>query len=88
MIKLLMLIRRGRRAKLVDYLLEPSLALFGGMLAWALSEVANAPDVLQATTTSLGAWAGPRFIHRMEVKYLGGTRYVDSSPGPLDEAKK
>lgn len=77
MIKLLMLIRRGRRVKWADYLLEPSLAVFGGMLAWALSEVATAPDVLQAAMTSLGAWAGPRFIHKMEVKYFGGSRQRD-----------
>lgn len=92
MIRFLMLVRQGRTVKWVDAVLEPSLALFGGLMAWALSEVANAPDVMQAVMTSLGAWAGPRFIRKMEIRYLGGSRFADlnndSAPVDLDDSEK
>lgn len=81
LIRVLMLIRAGRRVRWVDVMLEPAIAVFAGMCAWALSEVANAPDVLQAVMTSIGAWSGPRFIRQLEKRYLGAAR--DTGPGDL-----
>lgn len=79
-VRLLYLIRKGREFKYVDLILEPCLAVFGGMLFWATSEVTQANDILQAVLTSLGAWGGPRTIHWAEKKYLGGSRNTDSVP--------
>lgn len=75
----LYMIRRGRKFKWFDMLLEPLLAVMGGMILWAIGEVATVPDIMQAVLTSLGAWGGPRTIHAMEVKYLGGTRKDDNA---------
>jgi len=77
------LVRRGREFRLIDLVLDPSLAVLGGMLAWAAAEYAGTPDLMQAIGTSLGAWAGPRLIVVMERKYLsslGG----NTGPAPLD----
>lgn len=83
MIRVLMLIRAGRNVAWVDVILEPSIAIFAGMCAWALTEVANSPDVLQAVMTSIGAWSGPRLIRQLEKRYFGGTRAGDTGPGDL-----
>lgn len=77
MIRVLQLIRNGRKVRWFDIVLEPSIAVFAGMLMWAIGEVTAAPDVFQALLTSLGAWGGPRTIHKLERKYLGGTRTTD-----------
>jgi hypothetical protein len=71
MVRLLYLIRRGRRFHWLDVILEPALAVFGGALMWAGLEVTDAPDVAQMVVTSLGAWGGPRTIHWLELKYFG-----------------
>jgi hypothetical protein len=86
-IRLLYLIRRGRSFRWIDAVLEPALAIFGGALTWGATELTNAPDVLQMVLTSLGAWGGPRTVHRLEVKYFGGSRFGDpTAPAELDEA--
>lgn len=77
MLRLLMLIREKRKVRWVEVILEPATAVFAGMLVWAVTEYANSPDVLQAALTSLGAWGGPRTIHKLESKYFGGTREGD-----------
>lgn len=71
-IRLLYLLRKGKkRFHWFDLVLEPCLAVFGGMLLWALTEVTDTPDVIQAVFTSLGAWGGPRTIHWAEMRYFG-----------------
>lgn len=80
-VRLLYLLRRGRRFKWFDLLLEPSLAMIGGMLVWAGAETTDLTDVWQAALTSLGAWGGPRTIHWFERKYLNGSRESDRPPG-------
>ena len=80
LIRFLYLLRRGRKFKLVDIVLEPLLAILGGMLVWAVNEAADTPDILQAVLTSLGAWGGPRTVHFFEQKYFGGSRDTDRMP--------
>jgi hypothetical protein len=70
-VRALYLIRRGRRFVWFDFILEPSLAVIGGLLVWALLEVTNSPDVLQLAMSWLGAWGGPRTINALERKYIG-----------------
>lgn len=90
-IHMLYLIRQGRKFRWIDVMLEPSLALIGGMLMWAVAEVSPIPDLLQAAMTSLGAWGGPKTIHMMELKYFGGSRKSDNrkamftAPGDLGD---
>lgn len=86
LVRFLYLLRRGRQFHWFDVVLEPALAVFGGLCMWALMEVSAAPDMLQAVITSLGAWGGPRTIHWLEVRYMGGSRATDYST--LDEGKK
>ena len=81
-LRLLYLIRRGRKFVWFDVILEPCLALLGGMLAWGVMEVTDSPDVMQAVLTSLGAWGGPRTIHYFEKKYMG--EIPPTAPAPLD----
>lgn len=86
----LYLIRRGRKFRWLDLLLEPSLAVIGGMMVWALTEVTSAPDLVQAVLMSLGAWGGPKTIHILELRYIGGTRKDDhrtpyTAPGDLGD---
>lgn len=76
-VRFLYLLRRGRRFKWFDLILEPCLAIMGGMMVWALCEASKTPDLLQVVMSQLGAWGGPRTIHVLEVKYLGGTRSTD-----------
>jgi hypothetical protein len=76
-VRTLQLLRNGRKFVWFDFILEPALAVIGGMLAWGVTEVTNAADVLQAVFTSLGAWGGPKTIRHFERKYLGGTRASD-----------
>lgn len=82
-VRFLYLLRRGRRFKWFDLVLEPCLAIIGGVLMWAVNEATKTPDIMQAVLTSLGAWGGPRTIHWMERKYLGGSRASDTSSGDL-----
>lgn len=77
MFRALYLIRKGREFKWFDMLLEPCLAVFGGMCMWGLTEVTPSPDTVQAVMTSLGAWGGPKTIQWLELKYLGGRRKTD-----------
>lgn len=81
----LYMIRRGRRFRWLDLLLEPLLAVLAGMMIWGLLEVTSAPDILQGVMTSLAAWGGPKTIHWLELKYMGGTRISDSGIMPLDD---
>lgn len=83
MIKVLQLLRSRRKFRWIDALFEPAIAIFAGMLVWGVSEVVDMPDVLQTVLTSLGAWGGPRTIHNLERKYLGGSRSSDTAPGDL-----
>jgi hypothetical protein len=76
-IRLLHAIRRGRRFKWFDAVLDPGMSVLGGMVVWALLEIGPTPDVIQAAFTSLGAWGGSRTLHWLEVKYLGGSRGTD-----------
>jgi hypothetical protein len=80
LIRFLYLLQRGRKFKWFDLILEPCLAIFGGMLVWALGEVANTPDLMQMVLSQIGAWGGPRTIHLLEVKYMGGSRRSDREP--------
>ena len=77
-IHFLYMIRKGRRFRYLDLVLEPSLAIVGGVLVWILTEYDGVPDLIQAVATSLGAWGGPRTIHYLEMKFLGGSRRDDS----------
>ena len=69
-IRLGYLLQRGRKLRSFDLLIDPCMALLAGMLIWAILEVMNVPDVLQAAMTSLGAWGGPRTVNALEVKYI------------------
>lgn len=70
MLKVLQLIRSGRQVRWVDAVYEPCLAVFGGMLMWAFFELADAPGVLKAIATSLGAYGGTRTIAYLERRYM------------------
>ena len=83
MIKLMQYIREKRKIRIVDILLEPSLAVFGGMSLWALAEYGGTPDLVQAVATSIGAWGGSKTIHRLDRKYFGGSRITDTDNAPL-----
>lgn len=76
-VRFLYLLRRGRKYKMLDVFLEPLLAVIGGLLIWLLCLYWGFPDVIRAVMTSLGAWGGPRTIHLLEKKWLGGTRKTD-----------
>lgn len=86
MIRFLRLLRAGKQVRVIDAVYEPMIAVFAGMVVWAIFEVTGIPDVFQAALTSLGAWGGPRTIHKLERKYFGGTRSTDFAD--LDEEKK
>ena len=77
------LIRRGRKFRWLDIALEPSLAVFAGMLVYLILSATQTPDVVRAAFVSLGAWGGPKTIHWAELKLLGGTRATDSGAMPL-----
>lgn len=70
-VKTLLLLRKAQSIRKVDWILEPSLAVVGGMMIWAITEWTDTPDLLQAVMTSLGAWGGPQVINALERKYLG-----------------
>jgi LydA holin phage, holin superfamily III len=84
LVRCLYLVRRGRRFKWLDVALEPCLAVLAGMLIWALTEYTNTPDIFQGALTSLGAWGGPKTIHWLELKYMGGTRSADTPTRPAE----
>lgn len=69
-VRFLYLLRQGRRFVWFDVLLEPCLAVVGGMLMWGVNEATGTPDIMQAVLTCLGAWGGPRTIHWMEKKHM------------------
>ena len=77
MLRFLMKVRRARKIRWIDAIIEPGIAVLAGLMMWGLAEVTQVPDVLQAVLTSLGAWGGNRTLHRMERKYLGGSRASD-----------
>lgn len=88
LLRALYLIRRGRRFRWLDLVLEPCLAVFAGLMIWALASVTGTPDVIRAVLTSLGAWGGPKTIHLLEIRYLGGSRITDNAPlGPPEQRK-
>lgn len=71
MMRFLLLLRKGRKLKWFDYVLEPALAIFAGMLVWGLTELVSTPDLMQLVMSNLGAWGGPKTIQALEMKYLG-----------------
>lgn len=73
-VRMLYMIRKGRKFMWFDLMLEPCLAVMGGMMVWGLTEVTSAPDVVQGVLTSLGAWGGPRTIQWLETKYFPDVR--------------
>ena len=78
------LLRRGRRKfQWFDLILEPCLAILAGTMVWALSSLTDAPILLKLVLMQLGAWGGPRTIHAMERRYMGGSRREDTKPGDL-----
>lgn len=83
LVRALYLIRRGRKFRLLDIILEPCLAVLAGMMIWALTEYTGTPDIIQGVMTSLGAWGGPKTIHWLELKYMGGTRDTDTKSSEL-----
>lgn len=84
LVRFLFLLRRGRRFKWFDLVLEPCLAIMGGMMTWAICEATKTPDLLQVVMSQLGAWGGPRTIHVLELKYMGGSRAGDPPTKPGD----
>lgn len=84
--RFLYLLRRGRKFVWFDIILEPCLAVIGGMLIWGLATLAGMPGIMVTVLASLGSWGGPKTIHRLELKYLGGRRLDDTvtSPVPLE----
>lgn len=84
LIRLGYLIQRGRQFRAFDMLVDPAMAVLGGMIAWAIAEYANTPDLVQAVGTSLASWAGPRFLNVMEVRYLSALRTGNTVPADLD----
>jgi hypothetical protein len=85
LLRLVYLIRKGKKFVWFDFILEPCLAVLAGMLVWGLTEVTSAPDVVQTVLTSLAAWGGPKTIRHLELKYFGGTREGDTAPGALGD---
>lgn len=82
-VRLLYLIRQGRRRwRLVDIVVEPSIAVIAGVSAWYLSMYQGAPPLLQPVIVSVAAWAGPRFLATLEAKYLNR---LGVEPTPLDK---
>jgi hypothetical protein len=77
------LVRKGREFKAIDLILDPSLAVFGGMLAWMTAALAGSPEIARGIATSLGAWAGQRLIVVMEKRYLNSIA-PETLPAPLD----
>lgn len=75
----LYMLQKGRRFRVLDFCLEPLMAILAGMMVWGMLKVTGMPDVLQGVMTSLGAWGGPKTIHWLELKYLGGTRHYDTN---------
>jgi hypothetical protein len=90
-VRALYLVRKGRQFRWFDIMLEPLLAILGGMSLWALTEVTPTPDLIQAVLTSLGAWGGPKTVQWLELHYFGGRRKGDvsldqmSRPGELGD---
>jgi len=95
-VRLLYLIRQGRRRwRLVDIIVEPSIAVIAGVSAWYLAMYQGAPPLLQPVIVSMAAWAGPRFMATLEAKYvaklgiepseLDGARVPPTAPGRLSD---
>jgi hypothetical protein len=85
-IRALYMVRKGRQFRWFDIMLEPALAVFGGMMMWAVTEVTPTPDLIQAVFTSLGAWGGPKTIQWLELHYFGGRRRTDAlAPTPFTQ---
>lgn len=82
--RLLYLVRRGRSFVWFDIILEPCLAVLGGMLVWGVATVAGLPGIMVTILASLGSWGGPKTIHMLELKYLGGRRLHDQPTTPVD----
>lgn len=82
--RFLYLLKRGRRFRWFDLLAEPCFAIVGGMLVWLMCEVLETPDLMQLLMSQLGAWGGPRTIHMLEKKYMGGSRRSDPPTGSGD----
>lgn len=89
-IRLGYLITRGRRWTWFDAIVEPSLAVVAGVLAWALTEYQAMPDLVQSVCTSIAAWAGPRFMAALEANYISkiiGVEPHNTRPSELDGHK-
>lgn len=90
-IRLGYLIKLGRRWTWFDVVVEPSLAVMAGVLAWALTEYQSIPDLPQSVCTSIAAWAGPRFMAALEANYISkiiGVEPHNTRPGDLDPPHK
>lgn len=69
-VKLAILIRKSRQFRVIDLIVEPGLALIGGMTVWFLVEDTAVSDSLQAALTSLGAFGGGKTLAMLERRYL------------------
>lgn len=77
-VRFLYLLRRGRKFKWFDLILEPCLAIIAGLMVWAVGSLTDMPLMMQLVLSNLGAWGGPRTIHWMERRYMGGSRQSDA----------
>lgn len=69
-LKLATLIRDKRRVRWIDILIEPSFAVFAGLLSWAISKHLHTPHLIELVIVSLAAWGGPKTINALEKKYF------------------
>lgn len=69
-IRLAIAVRKARQVRIVDIIIEPGLAVIGGMTVWFLVEDTNASDSMQAALTSLGAFGGGKTLAMLERRYL------------------
>lgn len=87
-VRFLYLLRRGRRFVWFDAILEPCMAVIAGMLVWGLAEITNMPGIMKTVLASLASWGGPKTIHMLELKYLGGRKKGDPPTAPGEFSDK
>lgn len=83
--RVLQMIRKGRQVRWFDWIIEIVVVLLAGGGTWALFEVTATPDILQLVASWIGAWGGPRTLHWLEYRMLGGMRTGETKPGDLDD---
>lgn len=59
MIRLGYLIQRGRAFRIIDLLVDPSMAVLAGVIAWSLADYSQATHQIQLVGSFLASWAGP-----------------------------